>query len=286
MADMYYQKIIRKSVMLFFVLALLLIPAIPKARVYAKEADIAIVSVPALNLRSGPGLDYKVLRILPQGERVSIFDRSNDDQWAEVQLEDGAQGWVYNQYISPLGDSDSQVLLEGLKLRAGPGFGYRTIRQLSKGQELDLVGRSLQRDWLLARLPDGKSGWVFAAYILTDANLAYLPVSEASGGPDGSGPPEPKNQVLVAIQNDLAVVDLSGFPTSEEISVYLGLPGNPADSRVASGTTSANGSARLTFTIPNEWSNGKAITQDNLLLQVRATDSSANITIPLVYIRY
>lgn len=283
---MYNQKIIRKSVILLFALGLLLSPIIPGVQVFAKEAEVAIVAVPALNLRSGPGLDYRILRLLPQGEQLNVLDLSDDEQWAEVQLENGAQGWVYNQYISPLGEGDTQVFLEGLKLRAGPGFGYRTIRQLSKGQELDLLGRSLQRDWLLARLPDGTTGWVFSAYILTDASVASLPVSEASGGPDGSGRPEPKNQVLVAIQNDLAVVNLSGFPASKDVSVYLGLPGNPADLKVAGGATKADGSARLTFGMPDEWSNGKPITQDNLVLQVRVTDGSASMNIPLVYIRY
>lgn len=280
------QRIIRKSIMLLFVLGLLLGPIIPEVQVYAREGEVAIVAVPALNLRSGPGLDYRILRILPQGEQLSVLDLSDDELWAEVQLENSTQGWVYNQYISPLGEGDSQVLLEGLQLRAGPGFGYHAIKQLSKGQEVTLLGRSLQRDWLLARLPDGTTGWVFSAYILTDLSLASLPVSEASGGPDGSSRPEPKNQVLVSIENGLAVVDLSGFPASKEISVRLGRPGNPADLKVAAGTTSAEGSARLTFSMPDEWSNGKPITQDNFILQVRTTDGSANTIIPLVYIRY
>ncbi len=178
------------------------------------------------------------------------------------------------------------MLLEGLRLRAGPGFAYRTYRELSKGQALTLIGRSLRNDWLLAQLPNGVTGWVFTPYVLSDTNINDLPVAEASGGPDGSTRPEPQTKVVVSIQDNRAFVDITGFPASQEISVYLGLPGKSPDIKVATGLTKADGFAALSFSMPEAWSDGKPITQDNLALKVNATDGSASLTIPIVYIRY
>jgi hypothetical protein len=108
---------------------------------------------------------------------------------------------------------------------------------------------------------------------LSGVDIASLPVSEASGGPDGSGRPEPRNSVIVAIQGDQAVVDVRGFPASKEIVAHLGLPGKSPDLKVASGVTRSDGSARLSFEMPGEWSNGVPVTQDNLVLRLRQPES-------------
>jgi uncharacterized protein YraI len=280
------QKFTHKSLILLLLTALLLSAFIPMTQASAKESEFAVVTVPALNLRSGPSLDYEILRVLPRGQQLSILDLSKDGLWTRVSLAEGVQGWVYSRFISTIGETDAQVLLDGLNLRTGPGFGYRTIRQLSKGQALTVTGRSLQSDWLSVRLPNGTGGWVFSAYILTNLDVAALPVSEAYGGPDGSSQQQPQPSVLVSIRENQAFVDVRGFPASQEISASLGLPGKSSDLRVANGTTNADGSAQLSFSMPAKWSNGTAVKQDHLILQVSAKDGSISLKVDLVYLRY
>ena len=280
------QKFTHKSLILMLLAALLLSALIPMTQAFAKESESAVVTVPALNLRSGPGLDYEILRVLPRGQQVSILDLSKDGLWTRVSLVEDIEGWVYSQFISPIRETDAQVLLDGLNLRTGPGFGYRTVRQLSKGQALTLTGRSSQSDWLSVRLPNGTGGWVFGAYVLANADIGALPVSEAYGGPDGSGQQQSQPSVVVSIRENQAFVDVRGFPASQEISASLGLPGKSSDLKVASGATNADGSARLSFSMPAKWSNGTAVKQDHLILQVRAKDGSASLKVDLVYLRY
>jgi uncharacterized protein YraI len=259
---------------------------IPNAPAFAKQDEIAIVGVPALNLRTGPSLENGVLQVIHLGDQVSILDQSEDLLWARVQLESGTRGWVYRQYLQSISEANSQVLLDGLRLRVGPGFTSRTIQLLSKGQELDLTGRSQQSDWLLVRLPNGTTGWVFGVYVSTSINVASLPVAEASGGPDGSGGSETRTSVVVTIKENQAFVDVKGYPTSQDIVASLGLPGKSPDLKVASGTTKADGSARLSFPMPTEWSNGKPVNQDHLVLQVSLKDGSHRISVDVVYLHY
>jgi uncharacterized protein YraI len=278
-------KSIYRSLILLSLTALLVSAFLPITQAAAKTNELAIVTVPALNLRSGPGLEYAILRVLPQGQQLAVLDRSENDLWAKVSLAEGPEGWVYDRYISAVRDG-AEVLVEGLSLRTGPGFGYRTVRQLSKGQALTLTGRSQQSDWLAVRLPNGTGGWVFSTYVLTDLDISTLPVSEAYGGPDGSGQQPSGRSVIVSIRENQAFVDVRGFPASHEITARLGLPGKSADLKVAAGSTKADGSARLSFSMPAKWSNGAPVNQDELTLQVSTKDGSTSVKVILVYLRY
>jgi N-acetylmuramoyl-L-alanine amidase len=61
-----------------------------------------IVSVPALNLRGGPGTDFPVLKTLTAQTRVSLLEMRS--LWAKVVLLEGSQteGWVRNSFVTPL----------------------------------------------------------------------------------------------------------------------------------------------------------------------------------------
>lgn len=277
---------LRKRITILIAVILSLSILIPNVAAFAQQDEIAVVGVPALNLRTGPSLEGKILQVIHLGDSVTILDQSEDLLWARVQLETGTRGWVYQQYLQSINEANSQVLLDGLRLRVGPGFASRTIRLLSKGQELSLLGRSQQGDWLLARLPNGTTGWVFGVYVSTGIDVASLPVAEASGGPDGSGGSDTRTSVVVTIKENQAFVDVKGFPASQEIVASLGLPGKSPDLKVASDTTKTDGSARLSFSMPTEWSNGKPVDQDHLVLQVSLKDGSHRISVDVVYLHY
>jgi uncharacterized protein YraI len=254
----------------------------------AAELEDYVVNTSVLNLRSGPGLDFSVQRLLFQGQKISVLDKSENGQWSEVRLSDGTQGWVYNAYIVSAGkvvQASSYVLIPRLNLRAGPGVSYRVLKVLEKGIELSVIGRSLISDWLVVRLADGTEGWVFSPYVQTDAEIASLPVMEAFGGPTngGTGTISQRLNILVTIRENVAVVDVLGFAAGADLTVRLGLPGEDTDLTVATGAAGADGSARLTFKMPSKWSDGSAIKQENLVVLVRADDGSKSIKANILY---
>lgn len=57
------------------------------------------VSIPVLNVRSGPGLDYQIVRQVNQGD--VLFVRENGPGWLYVELPDGQFGWVMRQFTAP-----------------------------------------------------------------------------------------------------------------------------------------------------------------------------------------
>lgn len=52
------------------------------------------VLTPALNVRSGPGVNYAVVNVLRQGSDAAIMGRSSANGWFQVQLPGGQTGWV------------------------------------------------------------------------------------------------------------------------------------------------------------------------------------------------
>ena len=53
-----------------------------------------------LNVRSGPGTDYHVVGLIPNGSLVIVYGRSLDLNWAYVVCENGLQGFVLDAYLT------------------------------------------------------------------------------------------------------------------------------------------------------------------------------------------
>ncbi len=63
-----------------------------------------------ITLRSGPGIDHKITKILQSGQRVEIVETSED--WSMVRLPEGKEGWVLNRFLKP--DVPNRILLKNL----------------------------------------------------------------------------------------------------------------------------------------------------------------------------
>jgi uncharacterized protein YraI len=285
---MYSNNFIQKLILFTAILTIFFAALAPQISARAAGSDSAVVAVSALNLRSGPGLDHKIVKVLPLGTRVTLINKNEAGDWTEVRLADDTEGWVFSQHLVVSTVREGKVLVDRLNLRAGPGTSYRIFRTLSSGLELEVTGRSLASDWLVIRLSDGTTGWVFSPFIETSVDISALPVMEAYGGQEGTGKPASpaKSSVLVTIRDNQAIVDISGFPASEEITVSLGLPSKVADLKVVSGKTSSSGSAMLTFKMPATWSDGSSINQSDLRLLVSTDSGSKSMSVSIVYLRW
>jgi hypothetical protein len=76
----------------------------PESNAGGSSADSAetgtVVSDGRLNLRAQPETTAAIVRKLDPGDVVTILDRSADGGWLQVQLADGASGWVAAEYIA------------------------------------------------------------------------------------------------------------------------------------------------------------------------------------------
>lgn len=183
-------------------------------------------------------------------------------------------------------DASAVVNVTGLNLRMGPGYGYGVIRMLLEGQSVEVLGRSVNGDWIEVRLDEQTGGWVYSRYLDASIDLAALPVKEAYGGPySESGQPASAStySLYMSINGRQATINLGRFPANTQVKAWLGLPGKNANLLLTSGQTNANGSAQLDFSLPETWQDGSPLSEQELLLVVRTLDSSYSQSATIFY---
>ena len=51
-----------------------------------------------ITMRTAPGTDRKIIALVPSGSRVEVVNAG--DEWSEVRLANGKQGWVLSRYLT------------------------------------------------------------------------------------------------------------------------------------------------------------------------------------------
>ncbi|MBO8172630.1 MAG: SH3 domain-containing protein [Bacillaceae bacterium] len=139
--------------------------------------NIATVTVPVLNVRSGPGTHYREIGELKSGQTIEVLDIQNG--WYQIRF-NSQTGWVAGEYAdlrSPedSGDGDASsassssrtvyVTADRLNLRSGPSIESPVQGQVTKGAALTVIEQ--KGDWLNVRTANGKTAWV-ASWLVTE----------------------------------------------------------------------------------------------------------------------
>ncbi|CEO20517.1 SH3 domain-containing protein [Paraclostridium sordellii] len=59
----------------------------------------AQVTVPELNVRSGPGTNYSVISQVKKGNILAVIAGDTSNNWLKIQFKDGTTGWVSGKYV-------------------------------------------------------------------------------------------------------------------------------------------------------------------------------------------
>ncbi|MBW8384151.1 MAG: SH3 domain-containing protein [Youngiibacter sp.] len=63
------------------------------------QASSAMAATANLNMRTGPGTGYQIIRVIPKGAQVSVSGSENG--WYKVTYQ-GATGWASGSYLTPV----------------------------------------------------------------------------------------------------------------------------------------------------------------------------------------
>ena len=185
---------LRLGSLLFLLLIALLMP------ISARAASAATVSE-ELNLRSGPGLGYRIVAVMPTGAAIEITG-DQAEGWYPVRFNQ-LEGWAYAEYIAIGGQAQGAAAAGGggvrgaatvvtslLNLRSGPGSGYSVVAQLPYGTTVQITGDPRAGDgrtWIEVSARGYGQGWVAAEFL----NAGEAPTAAPAAAPTPAPVPTP-----------------------------------------------------------------------------------------------
>ncbi len=138
--------------------------------IYAKTTD-------ALNLRTGAGTNYSVIKVLDKNVTLTVTDRLSSG-WAKVKLSDGTTGYCSENYLDVTTDAKTT---DALNLRTGAGTNYSVIKTIPSGTKVDVLKFS-GSDWAQVKLSDGTTGYVCTDYLTFTASNVNTSVTSTAFG--------------------------------------------------------------------------------------------------------
>ena len=156
----------------------------------------------------------RTLARIPAGSRLGILEQDSSGAWLRVQYQpdpeaEAQTGWVRVSNLSIFADLDdlldseepvaeiegeSDAIAQGsaiilanrLNVRGGPGTNQRIIGTLNQGDQVQLLGRTGNNQWLQVQIDGGEIGWTAARWLEPAVAVPSLPVtgSAATGVPN------------------------------------------------------------------------------------------------------
>lgn len=93
-----------KKLSLLVVLALIVSMVVPAMGVAAQAGSLAAVNTGRLNVRTGPGVQFKDITSVPYNTTVTLIGRASKGTWVQIQLASGQQGWVNSTLLRTYAD--------------------------------------------------------------------------------------------------------------------------------------------------------------------------------------
>ena len=128
------------------------------------------VTAYALRLRSGPGTNHPVIGTLARNA-ILQSDEARED-WVHVTTADNKTGWCHRGYLELIEETPPSPTQETyrvdagtLNVRQGPGTHYTVIGSLKKGEVVQGLAISADKQWAQVRKPGGVTGWASSRYL-------------------------------------------------------------------------------------------------------------------------
>ncbi|WP_025028389.1 SH3 domain-containing protein [Caldalkalibacillus mannanilyticus] len=149
---------------LFLVCCFLLLLLGGSQSVYA-SGELTVKSN-VLNVRSGPGLEHKIIGQISQSEVYRVEEEKQD--WYKISLDKNQSGWVASWLVDYKKSSGTTKLVEAtsnqINVRSGPGTDFKVVTQIKPKQTFPLLKQ--EGDWIQIQLNGNEKGWV-AGWLVT-----------------------------------------------------------------------------------------------------------------------
>ncbi len=172
-----------------------MVPVIATPTMLHAQTNIYVTAYRAVNVRSGPGIDYVRLGNLESGSTVDVTGRSNDNEWLRINYA-GKSGWVAFFVVSLTGSLDDVNVVEppagaeteavsttmdvvtryNVNLHEQPALDSPILDVVPFDTTLKADARSDEDSTWLEVNYDDQAGWLLRILVNLSAALDNLPV--------------------------------------------------------------------------------------------------------------
>lgn len=142
----------------------------------ASETTTARYTTADLNMRTGPGITYQVILVIPRGGEVRVLDASSS--WYKVSY-GGKTGYASSSYLSASAELPVRYTTAELNLRTGPSIAYSIILSMPRGSKVTVL--DTKNAWPRVRY-ETREGYASPLY-LSSTPPSSLPDTNLTGAP-------------------------------------------------------------------------------------------------------
>lgn len=129
----------------------------------------------SLNVRSGPGTNYKVIGWVRNGQKITVL--KEEGAWTKIIVDaTGKTGYIKSSFIEKeeisvekpvyaLGSVKTKYETSTVNVRRGPGTKHNAEFALKSGTKMRILGESA--NWYLIETEDGKTGYISKNYTVS-----------------------------------------------------------------------------------------------------------------------
>ncbi len=134
-----------------------------QAQAPGEGRSVAIVNVPWLNVRGGPGTGYRILTHVTAGAALDVQGQNAAGSWLQVHTPDGFDGWVSAQYVTVSSANGEMIPYRivapaiGLDARVVP-TGWHEVRNADGSTTSEWDVPSYAAGWLINSAHAGEVG--------------------------------------------------------------------------------------------------------------------------------
>jgi uncharacterized protein YgiM (DUF1202 family) len=190
------------------------------------SADSVTVSGASVNVRAVADSNGEIVGQVSKGDVLSTTGNQKGD-WLEISPPAGISVWLYGELVR-----EGAVAALSVRVRSGPGIGYRPVGTLSKGTHVSVL--ETRGDWLRIDPPSACTVWVSSKYMSssTAPSVSVSPAVLEKPAPPANKPPANKPAVIVRTRP--AVTVRTPPPPKNPLRK---VSGSPRDTRAVVGDT-------------------------------------------------
>jgi uncharacterized protein YraI len=170
-----------------FAVLILLLPGALAAGEQAPEPPyIGAITGDRVYVRGGDGINYTVLTVADEGDRVRV--RGKRFEWLAIDVPAHCTVWVHKTMLDVSADGKEATLArDRVNVRARPSLKGDILGQLPQGAQVKVVDRD--GEWAGIAPPSQARAWVHGKYVRKVAAAGARPTTEApaEGGLDRAG---------------------------------------------------------------------------------------------------